>query len=447
MIRSKNIERLESSAVKLSLTVKKAAGTKEYNELMAKYSKDAQIKGFRKGKVPTAVLERKFGEGLRREAAGNLIDKAFREALEDIDLKPLGFEYPEVLGEPILTPGEDFSFEVIYDTFPEIKLGDYKGLPTQEMQVELLPKHEEEELEKLREQNAMVMDKPDGVVAEKDIVTLDYSEIEEEREVPGSQREDYVFTVGTGYNLYKIDDALVGMKKGEEKKITKEYPADFEDKELAGRTVLLKVKVKEVKEKQLPSLDDELAQDISENFQTLDDLKKHIKTQMEERVKTIVRDKKVEALMEKLIESCEIDLPKTMVKTELDREWQNFIRQSQMPEEQVLKLLELQGQTREKLIETWQEGIEKKVQGQLILNKIAEEEKIEVSEEDMEAEIGKQAAAYNMPEETLKKTFGERGMKEYLVNDILQKKTIDFLLENAKVTKSRKKVDYNELPH
>ncbi|MDC7232230.1 MAG: trigger factor [Spirochaetales bacterium] len=445
MITSKNVEKLENSAVKLSLTVGKEHAAKEYNDLLSKYSKEVQIKGFRKGKVPASVLERKFGEGIRQEAAANLMDAALKAAIEDLEEKPLGYDYPEVQGEPVLDPEKDFSFELIYDTFPEVKFGEYKGIEIDETQVKILKKHENAELEKIQEQNSVVMDKADETVAKDDIVTIDYCEMDGKEEVEDSKREDFVFTVGTGYNLYKIDKQLIGMKKDEEKVITKKYKEDFENKDLAGRSVKIKVKIKAVKEKQLPELDDELAQDVNEKFETIDDLRKDIKSQLKEKAANKIKGQKLEQLIDKLVESSDIELPASMVKAELENNWRNFLQQSQAQEEQMLQFLEMQGQTKEQMLESWKENAEKSLKSQLIFNKIIEDEKIEVSDDEMEEEIKNQAEMYNMPVEDLKKSFGEAGLKEYLSSDIKQKKIADFLLKNAKVTKSAEKVDYDDL--
>ncbi len=445
MITSKNVEKLENSAVKLSLTVGKEHAAKEYKDLLAKYAKDVQIKGFRKGKVPVSVLERKFGEGIRQEAAANLMDKALKAAIEEVEEKPLGYDYPEVQGEPELNPEEDFSFELIYDTFPEVKFGEYKGIEIEETQVKILKKHENAELEKIQEQNSVVMDKADETVEKDNIVTIDYVEMDGKEEVEDTKREDFVFTIGTGYNLYKIDKQLIGLKKGEEKVISKKYKEDFENADLAGRSVKIKVLVKAVKEKQLPELDDELAQDVNEKFETLDDLRKDIKKQLKEKAAAKINGAKMEQLIDKLVESSDIDLPASMIKAEQENNWRNFLQQSQVQEEQMLQFLSMQGQTKEQMLESWKENAVKSLKSQLIFNKIIEDEKIEVSDEEMDEEIKKQAEMYNMPVEDLKKTFGEAGLKEYLSSDIKQKKVADFLLANAKITKSEDKVDYDDL--
>jgi trigger factor len=439
VIAKKSVERLENSSVKLSITVNSEDAKKEYSGLITKYGKEAQIKGFRKGKVPASVLERKFGEGIRSEVAGNLMDKSIREAFDSIDEKPLGYAHPEVVGEPVFTVGEDFSFEVTYDIFPEFELGEYKGLELKETQVSITKKDEEAELKAIQEQNSVVMDKKDGIVADDSIVTIDYSELDTDKnEIEGKKREDFVFTVGTGYNYYKIDEEVKGMKKDEEKIIEKDYPEDFDDNELAGRKISIKVLIKAVKEKILPELDDELAQDVDEKYETLEDLTKELKKQCKDRAKAKVDSELRNQAVEKLVEATSIDIPKSMIMAEQESSWRNFVQQSRMQEEQLLGFLQMQGQTKEQLLETWKEDAVKSVKGQLIIGKILENEKVEISDEEFEAELQKQADMYKMPIDELKKSFGENNLNEYLKNDMKTQKIYDMLIKEANVVKGDK---------
>ncbi|QEN04067.1 trigger factor [Thiospirochaeta perfilievii] len=444
MISKKNIEKLENSAVKLSVSVDKAESKKEYNSLINKYSKSVQIKGFRKGKVPTTILEKRFGESLKQEAASNLLEKAFKLAVEDIEEKPLGIATPELVGDLDFNPEEEFSFTVKYDVFPEVKLGEYKGLEIEEPKVSILKKHKDAELEKIQEQNSIVIDKASKTIASKNIVTMNYAELDEQGEViEDTKREDFVFTVGTGYNYYKLDDDVIKMKVDQEKVIEKTYPADFEVKELAGTTKKIQVKITAVKEKQLPALDDELAQDVSEDFNTLDDLKASIETKLKDQVKERVENITTDNLLLKIVENSELIIPESMINAELENRWRNFMQQSRMTEENIEMFLQLQGQTKQGLKETWKEDAEKTVKSQILLEKILEKEDVKVSDKDVADEIKTQSEMYKMPEDELKDTFEKNGMMEYLKKDIKTKKLIKSLLKSATITKGEK-VDYND---
>ncbi len=439
MIAKKSVKKLENSSVKLSITVASEDAKKEYSGLITKYGKDAQIKGFRKGKVPANVLERKFGEGIRSEAVGTIMDKTLREAFETIDEKPLGYAHPEVVGEPELKIGEDFSFDVTYDIFPEFELCQYKGLELKETQVSVTKKDEDAELKTIQEQNSVVMDKKDGIISDDVIVTIDYCEVDtDKKEIEGTSREDFVFTVGTGYNFYKIDEEIKGMKKDEEKIIEKEYPEDYDAKDLAGKKVSIKVKAKAVKEKILPELDDELAQDVDEKYETLDDLKKALKKQCKDRAKEKVEAELKNQAVEKLVEASTIEVPASMISAELENNWKNFIQQSRTEEKQLLGFLEMQGQTKEGLLETWKDDAVKSVKGQLIIGKILEVEKYEINDKDFEAELEKQAEMYKMSIDEIKKSFGDNGLTEYLKNDMKTKKVYEMLTKEANITKGDK---------
>jgi trigger factor len=285
----------------------------------------------------------------------------------------------------------------------------------------------------------MVVDKKDGTVAEGDIATIDYEELDEEgKPKPGSKREGFVFTVGTGYNLYKLDDDIIGMKKDEEKEISKEFPEDYEIAELKGKSVKLNVKVTAVKEKQMPELDDELAQDISEKYKTLEDLKKDIKAKLKEASQHKIKEKNIAALMDKIIENSPIDLPQSMIDIELEGSWQNFVQQFRAQEQEVIQLLAEQGKTKEQLLEEWTPTTEKKIKNRLLMTKIIEEEKIEITDNDIEEEILRQSEAGNVPLEDLKKRVESERMKEYLKSDLADRKLFDLLLEATTITKGKK---------
>ncbi|MDC7220474.1 MAG: trigger factor [Spirochaetales bacterium] len=446
MIAEKKVEKQENSSVKLTVTVNGEETSKAYKDLLNKYSKEIQIKGFRKGKVPASIIEKKFGEGIMQETSGKIIDEAFKEALDSLEKgeMPLGYEAPSLEGEPELKAGEDFTFAVTYDVFPTIELEKWDGIELEEPQVKVLKKHENAELEKLREQNAIVQDKASKTIAKDNIITINYAELDEAGEViEGTSREDFVFTQGTGQNYYKIDDDIKGMKVNGEKTIEKTYADDFEVSELAGTTKKIKVKIVAVKERILPALDDELAQDVSEDYETLEDLRKATKKQLEDRVNNLSKAKMTEQLMEKLRGLTEFDIPQSMVKQELENNWRNFLQQFGMPEDQIMPILEAQGRTKEDMMNDWKEESEKNLRSQLVLGYILEKETVEVSDADVDEELSKQAEMYGMQLVDIKNTFTQNGMIDYLKNEISRTKLVDLLIEKAKVIKGEK-IDFDD---
>ena len=449
MIVSKNLENLDNSAVKLTVTIGKDAVNKEYNDLLNKYAKTAHIKGFRKGKAPAKVLEQKFGESIRGEATMNLMENGLKEAYEDVDKKPLPYASPVLEedddNEVLIDLDKDFTFAVTYDTMPEVKLGEYKGLTIEAPVCKIGKKDVDRELEALREQNSTVVEKADGKAEKGDIVNLDYCELDADgNEIENTKREDFVFTIGTGYNIYKLDDDVTGMASGEEKVIEKEYPEDEADPNLAGSKKSLKVKINSIKIKELPELDDELAQDISDEYKNLKDLKDSIKKRLSETAENVIKENKKQAVLDQIIENTEIAVPASMIQAELDQSWNQFISQSRMPEEQVLQIVEAQGKKKEDMLEEWKPSAEKNVKTYLITEELLKKEEIEVSDEEVDEELKKQAETAGMSYEDAKNYFEQNGMLLYLKNDISSRKLFDLLLDSAEIKEGEKK-DYLDL--
>ena len=434
MVTNKEIKTLENSVVELTVTIEKDAVKKEYDELLKKYAKTAHVKGFRKGKVPPAVLERKYGEGLVTESGFNLIEKSLEEVLKDIDKKPLPYSTPALKDEDDLkiTMDSDLTFTVSYETYPDIKLGEYKNFEIEIPEVELSKEDEERELKKYQEQNALVTEKKGGKIAKDNVITINYVELDEnDSEIEGTSREDFTFTVGTGYNYYKIDEDVIGMKKDEEKVLEKEYPEDFEYSELAGKKAKIKITVTSVKSKKLPEIDDELAQDISEKYKTLDDLKKDIRERQTGMIENKLKAVKQEKILEKIIENSEVNPPSAMINAELENQWSNFLYQFGGEESKVLEILKMQNKSKGDMLKEWAPYSEKTVKGQLLIGKILEEEKIEASDEELDEEIKVQSANSGMSEEDFSKYLEQNNMKEYVRHSLKEKKTYDMLLENC----------------
>lgn len=439
MITDQKLETQEKSSVKLTITVGKDEAKKEYDSLLQKYAKTAQIKGFRRGKAPASILEQKFGDSIRSEASINLIENSLKEAFESVEKKPLQIEPPALDGEADLELGKDFTFSVTYDYFPEIKLGEYKGIEIEEPSASITAEDINRELEMIQDQNSVVMDKTSGTVENGNIVTINYAEVDEnDEEKPGTSREDFVFTIGSGYNLYKLDEDIIGMKNDEEKVIDKEYPEDFEDSDLAGKKVRVKVKVTQIKEKQLPELDDELAQDVSEEYKTLDDLKKDIRKRLRESAKQHIRRQNIDTLIEKIRENSQMEIPESMIRAELGSSWSNFVSRSGTTEDQLIQILQAQGRSPEDLLNEWRPSVETSIASRLVLNRIVEEEKIEVADEELDKEIAESAERSNMTPEQAKENFEKNNMLDYIRRQLQDNKLYDFLLENAVVKKGKK---------
>ncbi|HKK48985.1 MAG TPA: trigger factor [Alkalispirochaeta sp.] len=440
MVQDKKIEKLENSAVKLTVTIPVDEVQSKYDELVKKYSKDAQIKGFRKGKVPRNILERKFGDAFRAETLQDLLESGIGEAIEDIDEKPLPYARPTLVDEDLeLDPSAELTFSVTYDVFPEVELGEYTGLELTEPQVKITKKDEDRDIEELRQQNALVIDKEDGTVATGDLVTMNYEEVDENDDpVDGTRREDFEFTVGEGHNLYHIDTEVVGMQADEPKVIEKEFPEDFEHEELAGEKKRIRVTVTRIRQRDLPDLDDEFAQDISDEFESLDDLRKDVRSKLEKNAKDRVRRQKIDQLMTQVVEGSTVAVPATMVDTELDQSWQNLAQQYRVTSEQLDQLLQMQGKTRDEIFEEWRPAAVERITRSLLVQKMIENEEIEVSEEDAEEEIRADAAERSADPDQIIEYYKSQGMLNYVQQEVAERRMFDKVLDESKVKKGEK---------
>ena len=439
MIKSKKVETLDNASVKLTVSVKKDYIQKEYDDLVGEYCKTVRMDGFRKGKVPPNVLLRKYGDAILAETMEKVIRSSLEEVLHKVDQKPIATSVPEVDTKKGLELGKDYTYSATYDTYPDIKLSQYKGQSYEELQVKISEEDINRELQALQEQNSIVVDKKDATVLKGDIVNIDYAELDEQdQEIAANKREGFVFETGSGYNLYKIDNDLVGMKAGEEKIISKDYPEDFEFKELAGRSVRLKVKLNAVKEKQLPEINDELAQDISDKYENLEDLKKDIRTRLEEYAAQKIREQDISQILEKIAEQAEVPIPKSMVDGELEDQWRRFISRLGGEEAPVLRQLEAEGRSKEQVQQEWRAGAEKKLKLQLVVNEMVKQEGIELEEKEIDERIQREADAQNMSFEEAKDMMNRNNYLEFLKYDLKNEKLYDILLESGTRKKGNK---------
>jgi len=438
---NKTFDKLENSAVKLNVTVAKDQVQASYDALLKEYIKNVQLPGFRKGKVPANVLERKFGDQLKVEAMGRIMDDAVEAALEGEKLVPLNYSQPQLDGQPELTLGEDFSFAISYDVFPEVVAGDIAGASIELPVCTIAKADEERELAEIRERNAIVMDKASGAKAAKgDVATINYVELDTEgNEIEGSKREDFVFEIGSGYNLYKLDDDIIGLKADAEKVIEKTFDADYEYPELAGQTKKIRVTLTKLKEKKLPELDDDLAQDVSEQFKTLADLKADIRSKLDKRLEDQLKSLQEKALIDQLLEKATVVLPASMVNAELDMRLRNLMERMGMNDfNQFQQILSMSGKTREDLYGEWRPDAEKAIKTRLVLDKLIADSDYTASDEELAAEYAKMAEGSAMSVEQVKEEYERRNMVDYLRDRIKEDKLLAALAAKVSIKKGKK---------
>ena len=442
---TKQVSKLENSAVKLTATIAKDDVVNGYNENLKKYAKNISLPGFRKGHVPVKVLEQKYGDSLKQEVLIDLVDQSLNQIFaeeESKDIRPLPYSQPRLENDkvPEFSTEKDLTFTVIYDVFPTVEVKEFSKIEVKEPQVSVTDKDVEEELKAIQERNAMVIDKKDGDPVEKDnIVTIDYSELNDDGSmVEGSKREGFVFTVGTGENIYKIDDEIIGMKKDETKEITKTYAKDDKDEELAGKTKKISVTVKAIKIRNLPALDDDLAQDVNEKYKTIDDLRKDITRGLEAAKTRKVNELKSQSLIEQLVEKNPVVVPQSMINAEMENRFRMMAQQFQTTPQQLEKMIEASGQKKEDMLKQWTGDAEKMLKSRLIVEQLLQDKNITVTPEEVEAEYAKMAEDAGTTVDAIKEQYKDPRYKEYIIDDLKERKLFEDLYKQVKVSKGDK---------
>jgi trigger factor len=434
---TREIARLDNSEVKLTFTYKNDDLREEYKKIVGDFAKNLQIKGFRKGKVPVSILENKLGKALREDALNAIIGNTVQDALKSEDFPadavPLAYSEPVVEGEPELDLSGDLVFSVKYDVMPQFKLDKFEGLEIEVETAEVAEEDINRELEEIRERNAIVMDKDEGAPSEKgDVVTVNYAEISENGEViSGMEREDFTFILGGGHNIYKFDDEITGMKKDETREIRKTYPEDFEDKDLAGQTKKIRVKLTALKKRELPE-DDELAQDVNEKFKNIGDLKQNIREQLEKELEVALKDLKIKKLFDKIIELNPISIPESMINAEIISIIRRMFAGYSVSDEELWKLVKSSA-----LNEKYRESAVRDACEILIMDKLKSDFNVDISDNDIEEMYVDISKDTGLPVEDIKKEYAQEDKREYFNNEIKHKKTLALLLGKNTIKKGK----------
>jgi len=409
------------------LTVEVDADTfnKALDDAFKKVVKQVSIPGFRKGKVPRGLFELRFGvEALYQDALDILLPVEYPKAVEEAGIEPV--DRPEIDVEKI-EKGENLIFTAKVTVKPEVKLGEYKGLGIEKDDTAVTDEDVQNELKSLQERQAELVVKEDGKVEEGDTVVLDFEGFVDGEAFEGGKAENYSLEVGSGSFIPGFEDQLVGLEAGAEKDVEVTFPEEYHAEELAGKPAVFKVKIHEIKAKELPELDDEFAKDVDEEVGTLAELTEKTKKRLEEAKENEADAKLREELVLKAAENAEADIPQAMIDTELDRMMKEFEQRLQMQGMNLELYFQFSGQDENALKEQMKEDAEKRVKSNLTLEAIAKAENLQVTDEEVEEELSKMAEAYNMPVENIKQAIGSTdGMKE----DLKVRKAIDFLVEN-----------------
>jgi trigger factor len=441
------IQRMEDSTARLTIKLTRDELRSEYDARLKNLLKDVQLPGFRRGKVPASILEKKGGDSLKDDILNHIIGETINNIIKSEDFPeadlPLSQGDPQIEGDPKLDLENDLTFSLVYEVWPQPKIEKWSGFEVELRSAEVGNDDVKRELEKVRDRNAIVMERNDNESAKKnDVVTVDYCELDESGSpIEATKTEDYVWTLGTGQNIYKIDSEIIGMRKNETKDFDKKYPENFENKELAGTTKKLRVKVKTIKDKKLPALDDDLAQDVNEKFKTLDDLKKNIRASMETRLENEFKFQKEDLLFEKIIEANPFNLPESLVMSEItDNVRRLFGGGGAAGSDDVRRFI----QSNAEFVGILRPQAVKKIKKSLILHEIAESENIEVTPEEYKKELDLYAEAIGVSSEDVEKAYKDRPQQNPINNIVKEKKAIA-LIESKNKIKQGKKAKYLDI--
>ncbi|MGI9903602.1 trigger factor [Bacillus velezensis] len=395
------------------------------DDAFKKVVKQVSIPGFRKGKVPRGLFEQRFGvEALYQDALDILLPVEYPKAVEEAGIEPV--DRPEIDVEKI-EKGESLIFTAKVTVKPEVKLGDYKGLGIEKDDTAVTDEDVQNELKALQERQAELVVKEEGAVENGDTVVLDFEGFVDGEAFEGGKAENYSLEVGSGSFIPGFEEQLTGLEAGAEKDVEVTFPEEYHAEELAGKPAVFKVEIHEIKAKELPELNDEFAKDIDEEVETLAELTEKTKKRLEEAKENEADAKLREELVLKASENAEADVPQAMIDTELDRMLKEFEQRLQMQGMNLELYTQFSGQDENALKEQMKEDAAKRVKSNLTLEAIAQAENLEVTDEEVEAELTKMAEAYNMPVENIKQAIGSTdAMKE----DLKVRKAIDFLVEN-----------------
>lgn len=425
---SVQVEKLEKNMAKLTIEVAPEELEKAIEGAYQKNKGKISIPGFRKGKVPRQMIERMYGKEVFYEDAVNaLIPEAYEKAVDECEEEIVSS--PKIEVEQV-EAGKPFIFTAEVALKPEVKLGKYKGVKVEKADTEVTDEEVDKEIDKERESNARNIDVTDRAVKDGDIVTLDFEGFVDGTAFEGGKGENYPLTIGSGTFIPGFEEQLVGAEIGKETEVNVTFPEDYQAEDLKGKAAVFKCTVKEIKEKELPALDDEFASEVSE-FETLAEYKADIRGRLEERKAKAAREAKEAAVIEEIIKDSDMEIPEAMIETQQRQMIDEFAQRIQMQGLTLEQYFQFTGASYDQMIEQVKPQAEKRIQSRLVLEAVAAAEKIEATEEDYEEELKSMAEAYQMEVDKVKELLPEKSVQQ-IKEDIAVKKAAEFVVDNAK---------------
>ena len=424
---SLQVEKLEKNMAKLTIEVSADEFSKAVEEAYQKNRGKISVPGFRKGKVPKKMIEQMYGKAVFYEDAANaLIPGAYEKALEECEETIVSSPKIDVTQ---IEEGKAFIFTAEVALKPEVTLGTYKGVEVDKIEISVTDEEVEADLKQQQENNSRVVtvERP---VADGDIAVIDYEGFADGVAFDGGKGEDYSLTIGSHSFIDNFEEQHIGKNAGEECEVNVTFPEEYHAKELAGKPVVFKVTVKEVKEKQLPELNDEFAGEVSE-FETLDAYKEDIRKKLTEKKEAEAKNEKEDAVITAVIENAQMEIPEAMVETQQRQIVDEFAQRLQMQGLSMEQYFQFTGLSYQHMLEQVKPQAERKIKSRLVLEAVVAAENIVATEEDYEEEIKRMAEGYRMEADKIKELMGEQGKKQ-IMEDLAVRKAAEFVVNEAK---------------
>ncbi len=424
---SLQVEKLEGNMAKLTIE----ASAEEFEQAIEKaYQKNKNklsIPGFRKGKVPRKMIEQMYGKEIFYEDAANIVipsayAKAVDECTEEIVSQPTVDIVQAEAGKPFI-----FTAEVALK--PEVTLGMYKGVEVEKTDVAVTDEEVDAAIDRERENNARTISVEDRAVRDGDMTIIDYEGFVDGESFEGGKDEDYPLTIGSGTFIPGFEEQLIGAELDKEVEVNVTFPEDYQASELAGKPAVFKCIVKEIREKELPELDDEFASEVSE-FDTLAEYREDVKKNLTERKEAEAKAAKEEKVVEAIIADAKMDIPEAMLATQQRSMADDFAQRIRMQGITMEQYFQFTGLTREAFLEQLKPQAEERIKSRLVLEAVAKAENLEASDEEYTAEIKKMAEAYQMDEDKITEMIGEFEQKS-IKEDICIRKALELAVESA----------------
>lgn len=421
------VEKNENNMATLKIEVAAADFDKAIDSAYHKNKNKISVPGFRKGKVPRQMIEKMYGAGIFYEDAANeIIPVAYNEASKESGLDIVS--QPEVNIVEI-EKGKNFVFTATVALKPPVELGQYLGVEIDKVDTVVTDEEVEAEVEKVREQNSRLISIEDRPVQDKDQTVIDFEGFVDGVAFEGGKGEDYPLTIGSHSFIDTFEDQLIGKKIGEEVEVNVTFPAEYHAAELAGKPAMFKVTVKEIKEKELPELNDDFVQDVSE-FNTVDEYKADLKANLTKKKEEAAEKDRQAKAVAKAVENSKMEIPEAMIKTQVNRMAEEFAQRLQQQGLSIDAYMQYTGSTKEAFLENLKPEAEIRIKNSLVLEAVAKAENITANDEDVEKEINDMAAMYQMEADKLKEYMGEAELKQ-LKDDLAIQKAADLLAEKA----------------